>query len=113
MEYVSTLAQAQRAVTAQAIKSFTSDVGMLAKAIPTVLDKIDFEQAVDELASIAGVPAKMVRSDSEVAALRLHQELKKTKGERSVRSIQRLQKPLVVILEVANEAIILKTLRAL
>lgn len=71
VEYVSTLAQAQRAVTAQAIRGFASDVAALAKFSPEILDKIDFEQAVDELASIAGVPAKIVRSDTEVTTLRL------------------------------------------
>lgn len=70
VEYVSALAQAQRVVTAQAIRRFASDVSTLAGVAPQVLDKVDFEQAVDELAAIAGVPARVVRSDAEVAALR-------------------------------------------
>lgn len=70
VEYVSALAQAQRSVTAQAIRRFASDVATLAGVAPHVLDKVDFDQAVDELASIAGVPARVVRSDAEVVSLR-------------------------------------------
>lgn len=76
VEYVSALAQAQRAVTAQAIRSFASDVATLSKIAPSVLDKVDFEQAVDELGSIACVPASLIRSDTEVEALRLAEALK-------------------------------------
>ncbi len=70
VEYVSSLAQAQRRGGAEAVRRLTAEVSTLAAVAPGVLDKIDFEQAVDELASIAGVPARLVRSDAEVAALR-------------------------------------------
>lgn len=70
VEYVSALAQAQRMGTAQAIRQFTAEVAQLSATAPQVLDKVDFEQAVDELASIAGVPSRVVRSDAEVAQLR-------------------------------------------
>ena len=70
VEYVSSLAQAQRRDGAEAVRRLTSEVASLASVAPGVLDKIDFEQAVDELASIAGVPARLVRSDAEVEALR-------------------------------------------
>lgn len=70
VEYVSALAQAQRMGTAQAIRQFTAEVAQLSATAPQVLDKVDFEQAVDELASIAGVPSRVVRSDTEVAQLR-------------------------------------------
>lgn len=74
VEYVSALAQAQRLGAAQSIRQFAAEVTALSATAPGVLDKIDFEQAVDELASIGGVPARVVRSDAEVLRLRAERE---------------------------------------
>lgn len=74
VEYVSALAQAQRMGAAQSIRQFAAEVTALSATAPGVLDKIDFEQAVDELASIGGVPARVVRSDAEVLRLRAERE---------------------------------------
>ena len=71
IEYVSSLAQAQRFGGAEIIRRLIQEVSTIAGVCPSVLDKIDFEQAVDELASISGAPARIVRSDKEVEALRL------------------------------------------
>ncbi len=70
VEYVSALAQAQRMGAAQSIRQLAT--------APGVLDKVDFEQAVDELAAIGGVPAKVVRSDAEVLRLRAAREAGQT-----------------------------------
>ena len=70
VEYVSSLAQAQRRGGAEAVRRLAAEVSSMAAVSPGVLDKIDFDQAVDELAAISGVPARLVRSDAEVAALR-------------------------------------------
>ncbi|EGY26476.1 hypothetical protein DA2_1212 [Desulfovibrio sp. A2] len=80
VEYVSALAQAQRMGAAQSIRQFAAEVTALSATAPGVLDKIDFEQAVDELASIGGVPAKVVRSDAEVARLRAAREAGQVAG---------------------------------
>ncbi len=84
IEYVSTLAQAQRTVTAQSIKSFAADVASLAQVSSGVLDKVDFEQAVDELGSIACVPAKLIRSDAEVQARRMTEYLQQKQAGTNV-----------------------------
>ncbi len=78
VEYVSALAQAQRTGGAEAIRRLTGEVSGIAAIAPEVLDKIDFEQAVDELASMAGVPARIVRSDAEVRDLRRAREREAT-----------------------------------
>lgn len=70
IEFTSILAQAQKMPQAAAIRSVLNDVGGMAQLSPEVLDKIDFDQAVDELGSIEGVPAKVIRSDDVVAELR-------------------------------------------
>lgn len=70
VEYVSMLAQAQQSVGVNAIERTVGFAGNLAAVNPAVLDKIDFDQAVDEYASIQGVPQSLVRSDEDVEALR-------------------------------------------
>ncbi|MCT4536306.1 portal protein [Halodesulfovibrio sp.] len=70
VEYVSVLAQAQKLASSNAIRQLTEQVGRMATVAPSVLDKLDFDQCVDELASTAGVPARILRSDEEVATLR-------------------------------------------
>jgi hypothetical protein len=76
VEYVSALAQAQRLSAAQGVRQLAGDVSRFAAMAPEVLDKIDFDQAVDELASIAGAPAGIVRSDEDVQLLRRERALK-------------------------------------
>lgn len=70
VEYVSVLAQAQKLSGTNAIRQLTEQVGRMATVVPSVLDKLDFDQCVDELASTAGVPARVLRSDEDVAARR-------------------------------------------
>ncbi len=70
VEYVSSLAQAQKLSSANAVRQLTADVGQLASASPQVLDKVDFDQCVDELAAIAGAPARIIRPDDAVRRMR-------------------------------------------
>jgi len=70
VEYVSVLAQAQKLAGSNAIRQLTEQVGRMASVAPSVLDKVDFDQCVDELASTSGVPARILRSDEDVAARR-------------------------------------------
>ena len=66
VEYVSVLAQAQKMSGTNAVRQLTEQVGRLATIAPSVLDKINFDQCVDELASTSGVSARVLRSDEEV-----------------------------------------------
>ena len=71
VEYISILAQAQRAVGVNSIRhtvSFATEVSQVAG--PGVLDKIDFDQAIDEFADMQGVPPTIIRSDDQVEAIR-------------------------------------------
>ncbi len=70
VEYVSTMAQAQRAVGVGAIERTAGFVGNLAATNPEALDKFNADQAVDEYADRVGLSAAIVRSDEEVAAIR-------------------------------------------
>lgn len=80
VEYVSILAAAQRLVAASSIDRFSGLIGGLAKAqadageAPTILDKMDFDQAADEYAEALGVPPTVVRSDEQVEEIRAGRE---------------------------------------
>jgi hypothetical protein len=70
IEYTSILAQAQKAVAVGGIERLFGFVGNLAAGDPTVTDKVDFEQAIDEYADALSVPPSLVRSDDDVAKRR-------------------------------------------
>jgi hypothetical protein len=70
IEYISMLAAAQRMAGMQVLGQFVSFVGTMAPAIPSVLDKIDADNIVDEAAASLGVPAGVVVSDKDVAIMR-------------------------------------------
>lgn len=70
IEYISILAQAQKALAIGGIERFTGFVTALAGVNPEVLDKFDADQAIDEYATAAGVPPTIVVSDEKVAVKR-------------------------------------------
>jgi len=70
IEYVSVLAQAQKAVGLSSIDRLVSVVSSAAAVSPFVVDKIDFDQVVDEYSNILGTPTKITRSDDAVEAIR-------------------------------------------
>lgn len=70
VEYVSILAQAAKATNTRGIEAFGLFVGNLAQMSPDVLDKVDFDQMVDEYADAQGVPARVVRGDDDVESMR-------------------------------------------
>lgn len=70
IDFISTLAQAQRAVALTAIQRQAQFVGYLAGLFPGAGDKFDADQAIDEFATGLGTPPKIVRSDEVVAKMR-------------------------------------------
>ena len=68
IQYVSTLAMAQRAVATEGLDRLALFVGGLAQIKPEVVDKFDADQAVDEFASAIGVTPRVVVPDETVAA---------------------------------------------
>jgi len=70
VEFISVLAQAQRAVATQGIDRLIGTVGGMAQLKPEVLDKIDFDQVVDDLGNAYGVNPKIILPDNMVAAMR-------------------------------------------
>jgi hypothetical protein len=76
VSYISTLAQAQRAVGLTSYDRIIATVGALAgaKQDPTVWDKIDTDQIIDEYSDGLGLTPKVTRSDEAVAAMRAKRE---------------------------------------
>lgn len=70
IEYVSVLAQAQRAVNSGGVDRLLGTVGTLAKVYPQVLDKINSDQVVDDYAEMFGVNPEIIVTDERVAEIR-------------------------------------------
>lgn len=70
VEFISVLAQAQRAVATQGVDRLLGAVGQIAQLKPEVLDKIDFDQVVDDYGDAYGVNPKIIVPDDVVAANR-------------------------------------------
>jgi hypothetical protein len=70
VEYISLLAQAQKAVGTASIERVAGFVGNLAAVNPEVLDKFDMDEAVDQYGDMLGVPPAVIRSDDDVAKIR-------------------------------------------
>ena len=60
VEFISTLAQAQRVVSAQGTDRLLGTVTNLAAAHPEVLDKIDFDKVIDDYGDMYGVNPEIV-----------------------------------------------------
>ncbi len=70
VEFISVLAQAQRAVASQGVDRLLGTVGQLAGLKPEILDKIDFDQVIDDYGDMYGVNPKIIIPDDAVAAVR-------------------------------------------
>lgn len=70
IEYISMLAQAQKAVGTGAIERVFSFAGSLAAAKPEVLDKLDADQAIDVYGDLVGVDPSIIVPDDDVRQTR-------------------------------------------
>ena len=70
VEFVSMLAQAQRAVGVNAVDRLLGTVGAVAQFKPDVVDKIDGDQLIDKYAEMLGVDPDLVLADDKVAIIR-------------------------------------------
>jgi hypothetical protein len=70
VEFVSMLAQAQRAVGTNSIDRFVNGLGAVAAAKPEVLDKLDADKWADHYADMLGVDPELVIPNEKVQQLR-------------------------------------------
>ena len=70
VEFVSMLAQAQRAVGANSIDRFMGNIGAVAQYKPDILDKIDSDYWADAYSDMLGVDPKLIVPNDKVAVIR-------------------------------------------
>jgi len=70
IDFISMLAQAQKASQNSAIERAARFVGFVAGIFPDAAIKFDAEQAIDEFATGTGTPPKIIRSDEVVAQMK-------------------------------------------
>lgn len=70
INFVSILTQMQRMVGIGQIERTAGFIGNLAGVFPEAVDKLDVDEMIDEYASRAGAPAKMIRTADMVASIR-------------------------------------------
>lgn len=70
LEFISPIDNALRQTGAEASRALVQEVMTMAQVDPSVLDKVDLDQAVDEFATGIGAPGKVIRSDEDVAKIR-------------------------------------------
>lgn len=70
IEFISTLAQAQRAVGVTSIDRMIGTIASMSQIKPEVLDKLDADQTIDLYAEAIGVDPSMIVADKDVALIR-------------------------------------------
>lgn len=81
IEYVSMLAQAQKAVATGGIERGMAFVGQMASIKPEVLDKVDADEAADVYFDMIGVQPSILVPDEEVKKLRDQRAKKQAQAE--------------------------------
>ena len=69
-QYISVLAQAQKQVALGGPDNFLKRAQAVFAVNPSTMDKIDFDQIIDETGDMLGVSPRIIRSDDDVAAKR-------------------------------------------
>ena len=70
VEYISLLAQAQKLVGTATVDQLAGFVANAAQVNPEVIDKMNFDEAVDEYGDLLGAAPRLIRTDEEVFVLR-------------------------------------------
>lgn len=70
VEFVSMLAQAQRAIGTNSVDRFVANLGVVAQMKPDVLDKFDPDQWADSYSDMLGVDPRLIVANDQVAMIR-------------------------------------------
>lgn len=91
VEYISVMAQAQKAVGIGSIERFVGFVGGLAQAKPEALDKLNVDQAIDDYGSMVGAPATIIATSDQVADVRAQRAEQMQKQQAMAQSMAAVQ----------------------
>ena len=81
IEYVSMLAQAQKAVGIGAIDRIVGTVGQMAAIKPDALDKLNADEIIDEYSNMLGIPPSLIVANDQVAIVREQREAAAQKAQ--------------------------------
>ena len=70
VEFVSMLAQAQRAIGTNSVDRYTNTMGMIAQMKPDVLDKFDADKWANAYGDMLGIDPELIVPDKQVAMIR-------------------------------------------
>lgn len=70
IDFVSTLAQAQRSVEAGVLENFVNFAGAVLQSNPQAVDKVDTDQLINNYGMFTGVTPSVIRSDEQVEQIR-------------------------------------------
>lgn len=70
VEYISVMAQAQKMIGIESQERFMSNILAMLPEVPSIADKIDFDQAIENYGDNLSIAPGIVRTDEVVAALR-------------------------------------------
>jgi hypothetical protein len=74
VEYVSMLAQAQRAIGTNSVDRFVSNLGMIAQMKPNILDKFDSDEWAEAYSDMLGVDPNLIVPNDKVGIVRKSRE---------------------------------------
>jgi len=70
VEFISTLAQAQKLIGLQPIDMYIGFIGANAELFPNIRDKVNYDEVADQYAEVTGVPPKIINDEKTVLAIR-------------------------------------------
>jgi hypothetical protein len=83
VEFVSMLAQAQRAVATNGVDRFVANLGSMASFKPDVLDKFDSDKWADEYSEMLGISPELIVPGEQVALIRQERSKQALAAQRS------------------------------
>lgn len=93
MDFISPMANALRQTGAETTRAIFQDVAMMAQAAqnPELLDKLDCDQMIDELATGLGCPGSIIRSDEDVMQIRQQRQQQQMQQQAMQEQMQQAQ----------------------
>lgn len=91
IEYISVMAQAQKAADVNNQTRFLNSLGTIAQLKPEVLDKFDADAAIDALADAQGIDPKFIVPGKQVAMIRQQREQQQAQMQAQQQAVANMQ----------------------
>jgi len=91
VEYISVLAQAQKMLGLVSVEKIAQFIVELSQFEPAVLDKFNFDRAVDEYSLLVGTNPELIRSDDDVQQIRTQRAEQQQQAEQQQAEAQALR----------------------